>query len=121
MQNKWPAVILGLVIVWFLIALAANDFTSGLIFGAAAGSTTFRDPIFVLLEIGIGLFVRQWWQLLLVSVLVAIAYTMGVASMIGHEPTSISYLGRFLILVVVGSAIALIREFVIPLWGEADE
>lgn len=110
MRSKWPLVMLGAVLVWLLVAMVANDETSGAIFGAAFGSNTFRDPIFIVLELAVGLIVRKWWQILLAALVVGVAYTMWVASMISHEPFAFTYLGRILSVIVTGSLIVLLHN-----------
>lgn len=112
MRVKWPLWVLGTVLAWLIIAIITNDSFSGLVFGAAAGSNTIRDPVFITLEFGIGVVVRRWWQLLLSSVLIGIVYTMWVASSILHESSTFTYLGRVLSILVTGSVIVLLRDLV---------
>ena len=112
MQIKWPLTVLGITIFWIALTIAFNLKASAWIFGSAMGATTFRDPIFILLEFFVGFVVRKWWQLLILAFVLAVAYTMWLASMVGHELPVTSYLGRMLSVAVVASAIVLVRGLV---------
>jgi hypothetical protein len=85
-----------------------------MVFGAIAGSTTFRDPLFLVAELLTGLFVRRWWHLIVLALVVSVSYTLlfnGVPAI--QEDASIRwwpFIGRAFSVLIVGSAIAVVVD-----------
>jgi hypothetical protein len=110
----WPLLVLGVTVAWIAIAIAVNHGPSGMALGAAAGSTTLRDPLFLISELIIGIFVRRWWQLLAAAVAVSAVYTLS----FNGAPLTLNdgsirwwpFVGRALSIIVVCSALALVLD-----------
>ena len=110
----WPLAILGAVAVWIALALALNHLPSAAAIGAAAGSSTHRDPLFLIAEITTGLLVRRWWHLIMASIAVSTAYTI----LFNGSPLLLSdgsirmmpFIGRALSMLVLCSVIAIVAD-----------
>ena len=76
MWRLWPFAILASIILWIVIAFVVNHGPSGGLLGGAVGSTTFRDPLFLLAECTAGLAARKWWHAALAAMLLSITYTL---------------------------------------------
>jgi hypothetical protein len=82
--------------------------------GAAAGSTTPRDPIFLICALVTGVFVKRWWHLLIAAITVSIVYTL----LFNGAPLILDdrglrwwpFIGRVLSMIIVCSAIALVMD-----------
>lgn len=111
--HRWPFVILGVIALWIALAFAWNHGPSGAILGSAVGSTTFRDPLFLLAELTVGLSVRRWWHVVLAAIVISVLYTLvfnGVPIFVASGIRWAPFLGRILSVIVVCSFIVIVAD-----------
>jgi hypothetical protein len=106
---RWFLALVGSIIVWLAVAVALDHGPSGLLFGAALGSATTRDPLFLVAILMIGMAFNRPYQVALAAGVLTVVYTWVVSESLDRSPTSMTYLGRFLSSLFWGSLIATVR------------
>jgi len=110
---KWFLALLGSLLMWLAVAMAFDHAPSGMLFGAALGSATTRDPLFLVGILMIGMASNRPYQVALAAGALAVVYTWVVSASIDRSPTLMTYLGRFLSALFWCSLVSTIRAAVL--------